>query len=1307
MRLKLLLFLFLVAGILNAQQPYRNLVISEVRMDGQPNNHVELTNMGNTTIDLSEFRLGLMRPWATAVENVNGPYVPESNRKFALPEQSLAPGESFVVTTAYDFGPTMYKNKMVGFEGSQRPKQIDIYDLADLLIHVREARSAEFPNVKDSVTRSARWNENYQWVFETWNGRGCFFVEHHYAPGDSAIIDQVGGVFDNNGLNFANNGYDVAGVLEGTRTSLLVRKYSIKTGNPDFANARGVGAEDSEWMPVERPTGYNSWRDLWWTVGNHGPYVLDENTLESDVIDVDYAGKKLTVPWGTRRLDDIMRHMEKKPGVAWNYHLNSEHADSVFRAAKTGDKLTVYVLGNTMQSETFDIVVSEPTADDNIVVPVAHVNAATYFRGGAIITNAQSGMIDWPRVTKHDHGTDTITGTWYGIPNATRTDSLLKYLEKPANATWEFVYVDGETRPDLKSGDILKVTSQNGASKDYFIQVQGYQPSHNAFLSAITWPDIPADVKGTLGWEGDTIPGFVSNVYNYRLEVPYQSSGVPALIAKTQNLNAKVEVVRAKSLTGSVSDRTIQFIVTAEDDSVKNTYNVELFKEKDPDNLQPYFAEPFLSELVFQDQWHNGFVEIANPGNQVLDLSDYMFTFLYGDEASGITSFSGDDNWPQRYRKYIPGYRWVDEATWAVTPGRVVEDINVSPLIQPGDVFVAGHVNPGSGLRNWWATEASDVLFNTEHNPWNESYEEWASAAHEWLGGTWYMYKIVNDSIKAGLKAANDPNDFELIEVFGHADNSDWVIGGATPNDQLTTYIRKPHIYQGNTTPGGSFGTTPQDSEWIKQDAADRQAQGITGNLINEGATLDLGKHFMNEPTHYKSTVSSAMYKVSEGYSMEEEIRGVTTGTTVNGFLTNIIKAHEDQSLTVLRGETELEMNDLVSMDDALVVLSADSTNTSQYRLDVTEEGLSSDAVLTSDVYQIEIVSEPKSAADENAGSGIVSDFAYGTTLSTFLSNIEVPVGAKLEVIDSEGRYVSQKMLNYDTTYVDVTANQSIFLEVVAENGTTRIVYELQPNASEDDAFILSDVYHVDQALSVVEYIPGGTTVATFMSNITPSNGATVKIINKMGQERPEGALVRDDKAVVTSESGKAVKGYHLSMLRTQYVLGTYYLAYVTSPVYAVDQVGYNIGGHFEAISVADFNNNIIPAFGANAIVVDADGNEKTSGNLETTDKVQVTSADGLIVVEYNLVFVPVSAKLPVTQQINIYPNPTTGTLNIKGVEAGNRIQVYNINGSMVRDMKVRSNLEILSIDDQPAGMYLIVISNNNSLLGRYKAVKK
>ena len=1326
MKLKLLLLLMMLTGMLYAQEPYRNLIISEARMDGQPSNHVELTNMGNQPVNLSEFKFVLMRPWIPepVLDVWNDPWVPEGNRMFMLPDKVLQPGESFVLTSAYDFGPEMYRRRVDGFEGNQRPKQIEIYDLADFLIHIREPKSPEYPWVKDSVTTSERYGENYQWVWETWAGRGCFMIEHHFAEGDSAVIDQVGGVFDNDGRNFSNDGYDVAGVAKATGNSLLVRKFSVKTGNLDFANARGVGAEDSEWMPVQRPEGYNSWRDLWWTVGNHGAYVLDENTLESDVIDVDFANKTLTVPWGTRRLDDIMRHMVKKPGIAWNYHLNPNHADSLYRSAKTGDKLTVYVLGNTMQTATFDIVVAEPTADANVVVPIAHIDNQSYTRGGPIVTNTQSGILGWPRVTKHDHGTDTITGTWYGLPHATRTDTLLKYLEKPSNATWEFVWVDGVARPDLKSGDKLKVTSQNGTVKEYFIQVQGYVPSHNAYLSSITWPDIPNQYKPyytVLGWKGDTIAGFNSTTYNYRMPVPADYDGIPALIAKTQQLNAKVEVKRAVSLSGNVQDRTISFHVIAEDDSVNVTYNVELVKEKDPAKMQPYHGEPFFSEKIFWDQWSNSFLEIANPGNQPLDLSDYMIAMQWNvNPASVIESRMGVDEWMDRYDKYVPGYKWVDETQWAVTPGILVQDLSVNPIIMPGDVFCLGSIHTDAfTVVDWlpdyvWPVPAQlDVQFNnytgfqTYQNPWGEALSGDGKPMRKWMNASLYMWKILNDSIKLGLKPANDPLDFELIETFSMAEESDWVIGGVA-GAMITNWMRKPHIYQGNTGFGeaGSFGTDRDDTEWTWTNQAYWAARNAGWPQEILYIANDLGQHFMNEPTHYKSTVTSVVYKVSEGYSMEEEIRGMTPGTTVGTFLSNLNKADENQSLTVMSGDSELGMDDMLSLNDELWVLSADSTNTSRYILDVNEEGLSSNAVLISSLYEVVIESEPKSAtATAEDGAGYITGFEYGTQLRTVLNNVTVPAGANLSIIDGEGAYVSLTRLNFDTAYVNVTVNANTYFDVVAENGVTRIVYQLQPRSSANDAFILSDVYSVSQSENLVNFVPRGTNVQVFLNNIVPSLGATAIVVDKMGFERTEGTLYDDDKVVVTSQNGLVTRVYHLGMLRSQYVGSPTYLAYILSNIYNVDQVNYIVKGPSESTTLAQFHSRITASMGATAVVVDAGGSQKTSGNLAVGDMVEVTSADGKIVVHYQI-DLGTYAGMPNTSQIEIYPNPTTGKLNIRGADQGNRIQVFNSTGALVRDLKVRNTLETISIDDQPSGMYLILISNDKQLIGRYKAIK-
>jgi hypothetical protein len=1328
MRLKLLLFTMLLSVGVFAQEAYRSLIITEARQTAQDDNYLEITNVGDQAINLKDFKVGTIRPWAQAINDVfNDPWVPEgNNRSMFLPDFVLEPGKSFVLACLDDFWPEQYAKKVPGFESGQLgTKRAQMYELADLVLHRPESKGG--PGTSDSITRNM-YGVDISWIFESWGGRECMYIEHHLSDVDSVVIDQVGGVFDNAGQNFTT-AYDVAGVTGATGNSILVRKAIVKQGNVDFANARGVGEDDSEWIPLQMPAGWGKWRDLWWTVGNHGSFVLDEKTLESDIVDVDFASKTITVPWGVRRGDGVMRAMKKKPGIAWVYKLNPNFEDSLTFAARTGDSLQVTVAGDKAHKATFNIVVAEPTADANIVVPVTALNypatSVQWWRD-----DNQEGLLGWPRVTEHKTGSDTITGTWYGIPYATRVDTLLMHLEKAPNAKWEIVPVDGVARPDLKNGDKLKVTAQNGAVKEYYIEVQPLQPNHNANLLAITWPDIPDAYKGLFGWVGDTVPGFNSTTYNYRITVPMDVDGIPALVAKTDNLNASVKVNRATSLFGTTAQRTISFVVTAEDDSVTNTYNVELVKEIDPSKLQPYHADPFLSEFVFWDQWSNSFAEVANPGNQPLDLSNYMFASQWNTDPSGvITSRMEPTEWLDRYDKYVPGYKWVNEAQWAVTPGILEQDLNVNAIVMPGDVFAFGGIwTDGQTAPSWmpnyvWPVPAQlDIQFNMytnnsnkrnfpngHVNPWGESISGNGSPLRKWSNSSWYMYKILNDSIKQGLKPANDPNDFQLIETWSMSSTTDWIIGGKTAA-MITNWIRKPHIYKGNTgfETNGSFGSDPETSEWTFTDQPywQKRNAGWPLEILNVGN--DIGQHFMFEPTQYKSTVSSIVYKVSEGYSMNESIRGLKTGTTVADFMGGITKANEMQTLKVKRADAELAMADLVLLNDVLEVMSADSVNTTKYVINVTDEGLSSNAVLTSTRYTVTIEQQPKSASAANAEAGVgnIKGFDYGTALRTVLANITVPYGASVTVIDGQGAYVPLKMLNFDTAYVNVTVNNNIYLNVVAENGVTQINYQLIPSSSDNDAFLLSDVYSVVQKDLLIQYVPRGTNVSTFVSNLVPSGNATMKLVNKMGQERLDGGVADDDKVVVTSANGQVTRTYYISKLASEATPATTYLAYILSNVYGVDQVAYKVAGVSGAESVSAFLGKVTSAPGATAMIVDKDGAVKTTGDIDGSDMVKVVSADGKMNVFYT--FGPLtSADVLQANDITLYPNPTNGEINVSGLKAGYRIQVYNSVGAAVNDINVQSSIERISLRNQPAGMYMIVVSDNSKLLGRYKAMKQ
>jgi len=1268
MKLKLLLFaLILSGGILRAQDTIKTLIISEIRLSHHEDNFVEITNIGDEAVQLSQFEFGLIRPWN------NVPWTPENEtRSFMLPERELGAGESFVMATVAEFNPKKFREGSDDYR--EKVTKDEIWVIADHVTHIREAIKGE---TNDSV--DTNW-----WTWETQNGRGTYFLKQHM-ENDSVVVDQAGGVFDGeDGLNNPNGFYDVAGVTGATGNSILVRKFNVKEGNLEFV--RGIGADDSEWIPV--PIVGGAWRDVFWTLGNHGDYNLDASTLESDVIDIDFDAKTLTVPWGIRSNDDIMHNFTRKPGIAWKYEFSASFEDSLHMSVRTGDKLTIMVCGNDLDMATFDIIAKSPETNANFVIPKYQTDPQGNWRD---LIN--EGEITWPRVTRHESGVDTITGTRFGIPYATRVDSLLKFLEKAPNASWEIIYVDGVERADLKDGDKLKVTAENGAEKEYLIQVRGYRPGHNALLASITWPDIPEDYRDFYGWTGDTIPGFNSGSKSYKIEVPVDVEGIPGLIAKTIDLNAKVEVTRALSVEGTIEERTMIFKVTADDDTTTSTYTVEFVKQKANEDIQPYYAEPFISQFVFWIGWAGtNLWEIANPGNQPLNLSKYMIVGGPSNNPSeALLMASEPEDWADRYRRYVPGYKWVGEDDWAISPSTLEVDLNVSPWVAPGDVFVLGALNSWAGVNT-----LSNIDIDFVANPWDETVG--ATCASNWTDQNFYIFKILNDSITRGLKAATDINDFELIETWGTGES-------ATPYgwfDFNATAIRKPEFTEGKPGFKESFGEGWwHTSEWYYQDAAYYAGQNIFDYLAG---TSDIGKHYMFEPTRYISTVTSRLYKVSKGYEREHEreqsIEGIITNTSVASFYDKIVKADAGQTLKVhaIADGSVLEMDAMLSMNDTLIVLSADSINTTKYVLSVTEDGLSSDALLTSTEYTI--------SADFDAGTGSVLGFELGTTLRIVIRNITVPPNASMQIINDKGEYVSMQMLNFDSVYVDVMATSNIHIEVVAEDATTKIVYQLLPELSDEDAFLTSSVYAVSQGKLVIDLVPVGTNVSSFLANLVPSTNATIKLVDKNGLERLDGYVVDDDKVVVTTENGMYSTVYFISRLKQEYVSGGTYLAYILSNTFAVDQLMYKVDGVPGDELVADFLAKITTAEGATAMVVDTNENEKTTGDIDGGDKVMVTSADGKITVYYTFgVLTAFDAISDVN--ISLYPNPTNSDINISGVKAGYRIQVYNSVGSAIQDMNAGGSIERISMGNQPAGIYLIVVSDDNLSLGRFKVIKQ
>jgi len=142
--------------------------------------------------------------------------------------------------------------------------------------------------------------------------------------------------------------------------------------------------------------------------------------------------------------------------------------------------------------------------------------------------------------------------------------------------------------------------------------------------------------------------------------------------------------------------------------------------------------------------------------------------------------------------------------------------------------------------------------------------------------------------------------------------------------------------------------------------------------------------------------------------------------------------------------------------------------------------------------------------------------------------------------------------------------------------------------------------------------------------------------------------------------------------------------------------------------TVSDLLGNLTAsAFDATMKVMDAAGSEKTDGAVVADDKIVVSTADGSLAIAYSVTIGPgVSAPSSNASQIKIYPNPTSGQLRVSGLLTGQRIQVYNPVGAVIYDAKASAMNEIISLDHQAAGMYIISISDND-VVSRYKVIKQ
>src|SRR5690606_26014262 len=74
-------------------------------------------------------------------------------------------------------------------------------------------------------------------------------------------------------------------------------------------------------------------------------------------------------------------------------------------------------------------------------------------------------------------------------------------------------------------------------------------------------------------------------------------------------------------------------------------------------------------------------------------------------------------------------------------------------------------------------------------------------------------------------------------------------------------------------------------------------------------------------------------------------------------------------------------------------------------------------------------------------------------------------------------------------------------------------------------------------------------------------------------------------------------------------------------------------------------------------------------------------------------VFIKLNLEENLAENVNIYPNPSSGNVSIRFLnlpEDGADIHIFDISGKQIFNRKVKTNIEVINIENFPAGVYFI-----------------
>ena len=1071
--------------------------------------------------------------------------------------------------------------------------------------------------------------------------------------------------------------HPIAGIVTDypQRDYIWIRNPRIKYGTLDFNNARGNDIKDSDWMPVPK-TGYNQWAVPYTTTkrhGNLGPFLL--NAKRSDVI-IDKDNKRISLPFGVRR-DSIIREFNLGPNIAYEFQYGS---DSTQHFVMNDDTLIFYHYSDTFAMYKFGLLVAPKPTTFAEVSPL-------YYK---VVNPPADRPIEFVNnyTVSQGYALDTIGN----VPFATRIDTLLNYLQVHGS-TYEFTFVDGINRVDLKDGDQLTVTAPDGTTKKtYMIKVEPYYPSLNNDLVEVIFPGLDIFENPVTFIYSDTLHSFDRNVTTYVISLPEGTKVSPGIQAVPLNANANVYIKRAANLEGTDAERTAKIIVTAEDGESVKTYSFLFNVEREKPSLE---SEPFISDYSNGGGFGSGaHAQVFNPNDADLDLGRYMFFAMENNDTweSFKLAWANDSNFVNNNRKVLrPGHMIMpgsDGKPYFITDNVYQKTTSLPPhgeywiCSENGYPFVSSPnlfesdgvtINPvGLDLReradfmytgSWLGNNADKKYWEIykgmtyPYAPYNNgtsrqtpfSQMRWRGHLGEVLG----IMKITNDSIVDNIKAMNldFENDYEIVDVMG---------GVSSTGQAIKFYMRGYYFWSGVN----ANAYDPNDITYHEDDSI----------YTFKGTEFDAYNIYRKPNVYRGNPVDNASF----GIGTEDSVI-VPSEWMFYGFSANTDQTKED---FWRRGW-------------------ARNWCASRYKNHVMVTYVHI-PYITSKVYDIS-----KGLSEDEKIYGVLS----GTTVADFIANVLKPDPAMAIAVKSGA---TEKGLN------DLVATGDKVITTSAD-GNNSVTYSIQSlGVLDNNVTLTSTEYTVDVAGSKVSNIPFGITLKELMSKVTAPALAKVAVVTGTGMDEivpfevysndtlADGSKYKVDVKVdgayaieVLAQNGVTVKQYSLEFNSTT-------LPALYSDVFPVEQ-DVKIIRQVYQMSVVQFAKMVKATPGATITIKSVDGTTREQGIIRYDDKVVVSLGENSVTylmhfsADENFNAIKSTRKSNVT---SVYPNPSSGLMLVSGLENAIMLKVYNLAGKELKQIKVDAKEVTLDLGRFENGIYLINILSKDGTIETQKVVK-